>query len=622
MSSQRTIRRNVQKRKQDIFCEILGSAEDVEIEEEDLCESDRESVNLECGEQELELGFISSDSETDRFSELSEEDECIEDITLKKELANWATQHNITGAAVDGLLKILPKYVSNSDLPKSHKTLLKTPLTYNIRQIGGGTYYHFGLETKILQFYDHGLAKLESEIPIMVGFDGLPLSKSSKMQFWPIFARSYLLAMDTPFLIGLYFSETSKPLSVNEYLEDFVEETRKLSSHGFKIGKKLVKIKLLCIIADAPARNFVKQTVGFNGYHGCDRCTVKGQHNGRVVFENINGNLRTDEGFANVAYKKHQTGLSPLAGLGIGLVSDVVLDYMHLICLGVTRKLLYTWKKGTLRYRLGRSMQEQISSRLVNFKSCFPSQFNRKPRSLQDLEHWKATEYRSFLLYTGPVALKGIIAKDKYDHFLLLSLATRIVLSDKVKWYNYAKELFRAFVSQAKDLYSSEFLVYNVHSLIHIADDAMKFGPLDRISAFPFENSMQGLKRMIRTNSRHLQQVIRRTQESELNCLSIRALKCQSSVISSKHTENVFLSKDGNVILVKHVEGSKASIQKFCKKKPFFSVPCDSSKFGILLVSELSSCQTEIDLLEVGRKILLLPLCGEIEQYVCYPLIN
>jgi hypothetical protein len=38
-------------------------------------------------------------------------------------------------------------------------------------------------------------------------------------------------------------------------------------------------------------------------------------------------------------------------------------------------------------------------------------------RLLEDVHHWKAAELRSFLLYSGRAALKGIITEELCDHF-------------------------------------------------------------------------------------------------------------------------------------------------------------------------------------------------------------
>ncbi len=58
-------------------------------------------------------------------------------------------------------------------------------------------------------------------------------------------------------------------------------------------------------------------------------------------------------------------------------------------------------------------------------------------------------------------------------------------------------------------LYEKELVVYNVHGLVHLPDDVKKFGPLDTFSAFPFENFVGQLKRLVREPQGTLQQVVR-----------------------------------------------------------------------------------------------------------------
>lgn len=48
-------------------------------------------------------------------------------------------------------------------------------------------------------------------------------------------------------------------------------------------------------------------------------------------------------------------------------------------------------------------------------------EFNRKLRPFDEFTHWKATEFRTFLLYTGPVALKHILKTEMYENFFYVA---------------------------------------------------------------------------------------------------------------------------------------------------------------------------------------------------------
>ena len=64
--------------------------------------------------------------------------------------------------------------------------------------------------------------------------------------------------------------------------------------------------------------------------------------------------------------------------------------------------------------------------------------------------------------------------------------------------YLFIKEhLLVMFVQHFGDIYGPQMLVYNVHSLIHLARAVRKFGPIDKFSAFPYENYLKSIKNQI-----------------------------------------------------------------------------------------------------------------------------
>ncbi len=274
------------------------------------------------------------------------------------------------------------------------------------------------------------------------------------------------------------------------------------------MAAKEFTLKIDCFICDAPARSFIKKIKGHNGYFGCERCTQEGVYvKNHMTFPEKTTTLRTDDQFSRQEDEDHHRGISPLAR--INMVTMFILDYMHLVCLGVTRKLVRFWMKGDFSCRLGSQAVMAISVRLQKLRQHMQVEFQRKPRTLVDIDRWKVTEFRQFLLYTGPIVLQDILSSSHYRNFMNLSIAMYLMLCPAFSNYycDYADALVKHFLSEFEQLYGADELVYNVHSLTHLADDVRRFGALDGVSAFPFENYMRKLKKACRKPQFVLKQI-------------------------------------------------------------------------------------------------------------------
>lgn len=64
--------------------------------------------------------------------------------------------------------------------------------------------------------------------------------------------------------------------------------------------------------------------------------------------------------------------------------------------------------------------KDAISQKLIALRGKMPSEFARQPRGLHEIDRWKATELRQFLLYTGSVVLKTVLSPRKIQAFLVL----------------------------------------------------------------------------------------------------------------------------------------------------------------------------------------------------------
>jgi hypothetical protein len=213
--------------------------------------------------------------------------------------------------------------------PSDSRKLLKTPRQINVIEVSGGQLYHFGIPKYITEVLTHGFKPLdfsklhstlnpERLITLKIGIDGIPISKSSNVQFWPILGSVDQAMMKNVFIISLFFGST-KPTNVTEILNPFISEMKLLESQGITINNNNFDVRISCIIADAPARSFIKSIKNHNAYYGCERCCQKGKWKKRVIYPNKTCELYTDDTFLNQLYPNHHDGALPLTELKIGI---------------------------------------------------------------------------------------------------------------------------------------------------------------------------------------------------------------------------------------------------------------------------------------------------------------
>ncbi|CAG4942683.1 unnamed protein product [Parnassius apollo] len=73
-----------------------------------------------------------------------------------------------------------------------------------------------------------------------------------------------------------------------------------------------------------------------------------------------------------------------------------------------------------------------------------------------------------------------------------------------------AETMLKHFVDNYGKFYGQEYITSNVHNLIHVVDEVKRFGTLQSFNAYPFENKLSSIKRMIRKGNQPLQQIANR----------------------------------------------------------------------------------------------------------------
>ncbi|KAL7286214.1 hypothetical protein TKK_0019510 [Trichogramma kaykai] len=310
-------------------------------------------------------------------------------------------------------LEVLPHYVINDMLdflrkntdvpfPKDSRTLLHTPRFTNIIKIDNGLYCHYGLKRAVLSFiYKINKWKkiIYHHLKLIVNIDGAPLAKNSEKGLWIISVSEEMLKIVES--VGIYHGP-NKPSNSNDLIKAFVDEMKDIVEKGIIIEDKKYTIDFHALVCDAPAKAYILKIKYHTGFWSCSKCKIKGKYIEKLCFPGKKDVLRTDEGFREKKYQDdglndgYQQGETLLLNIpGFGLVKNVPLDYMHLICLGVMLKLIKLW----LKCRLSNFQRQQITSKLTIMRDHMPSDFSRKPRSFINAKRvWKAHEFRQFLL--------------------------------------------------------------------------------------------------------------------------------------------------------------------------------------------------------------------------------
>ena len=323
-------------------------------------------------------------------------------------LRSWALLHNVSHISLRELLKLLQ--ILNLSLPNDPRSVLHTPsnLQHGIIDVPPGKYWHFGL-VRAINLVLEKTSDYPPELHIDISIDGIPISKSSKGQFWPILCSIHCFETQ-PLVIGVYYG-MSKPSSVNSFLAKFLEEAE-ANQVIYKESRKIA-LKIRNFICDAPARSYLKGIKAHNGYFSCERCNEEGDYNNsthQMCFPNVSRTIRTNATFREKCHEDHHTHQSSIEKLPIDMINNFPLDDMHLLCLGVMKKLLLIWiKNRSLKTKLSAKNIEEISSKLISTRVHTSIEFNRVARGLDVISYWKATELRTFLMYLGPMVLKDVV---------------------------------------------------------------------------------------------------------------------------------------------------------------------------------------------------------------------
>lgn len=278
---------------------------------------------------------------------------------------------------------------------------------------------------------------------------------------------------------------------------------------------------------DAPAKCLFQHFCQFNGYYGCPYCLNPGESvqtsvNGHTLTYPFNeGNLETGHGpkrnhketlnFASIATKEtaaqgkevNEKGVKGFSWFmfipNFDIIRGCGIDYMHATLLGVVKMLLQLWLTASYSkepWSVSKKLKE-INCRYMNIMP--PSSITRLPRSLiQHLNHLKASELRTFLLFYSIPCLYGILPDLYFQHYILLVEAIYLLLQDSItpSQIKKANSLLKHFCLKLGVLYGPRYRTFNAHCLLHLTDRVCDLGPLWTHSCFCYEDFNGELRRL------------------------------------------------------------------------------------------------------------------------------
>ncbi|XP_061716895.1 uncharacterized protein LOC133524769 [Cydia pomonella] len=445
----------------------------------------------------------SSDYESDEKEEILSDYN--KNFELRYSMKNWALNYNISHAALNSLLQIVNIRL-NDVLPRDARTLLGTNReNLQITISAPGHYWHNGL-IKCLKRIFENVSCLPNEISLNINIDGLPVFNSSRYQFWPILCTVFEIPNLAPFVVGIYAGD-GKPSDLDSFLKPFVTEMKQLEE-GLILNaahdsneEKIIHVKLRAFICDSPARAMIKGVSNFNSKHGCLKCTVVGEYSHKsntVTFIECHSSKRNNGDFRAKKYGQHHKKDSPLLSLNIDMIEDFpVSDSLHLIDLGLMKRLLIGWRDGNFGKYLTKWNAQNIEKVNSFLKSCImPKEIHRSVRTVDVLAHWKGSEYRCFFYYLSFIILQEVQRAEPYNHFMHLFCAITICSNDSYfHLLRIAEEMLKHFVEQFKTIYGKDYITSNIHNLLHLVDEVKKFGILQNFNAYCFENKLYSIKK-------------------------------------------------------------------------------------------------------------------------------
>ncbi|KAI2797168.1 hypothetical protein BLOT_011146 [Blomia tropicalis] len=467
-------------------------------------------------------------------------------------------------------------YVSLKDWLQHQIPLLYSSLRIKRRNLT--KYYH---DLASSSRYSELVSESNETITLTLTWDGVLYCERTRGSMWPLVAYinelPFQQRINNPMLCALHCGQTkpSSDLMFKPIIDELVTYEKTPLSILINEEEKLFFVKILLVIADAPARSVILNCNQFNAKLGCHCCYVEGKRNTKfnsTVFLptkktgstlNFDDNLRDNVSWREMANSndtskgvKGQCQLMRLSYVDMSIICPP--EVMHSQFLGTTKSLIERWLgKDVLNKQWYKNLsnEEKMEFKILNISmegmltldqrlssTKFPHRVHKSMPKFVNETSLKSLDYE-LILFFGWVCFDGLINEDRFKNFkrfslIISSLSSRHV--SKVSTIRQIKNEIGRFYFEFDQIYRNEEFMFkmNLHFITHLPDMVVNYGPLPIQSAYFTDNTHGVFGKRVKSGTNIAQQKILKCLNSNSIYLIVNEfLNCKKCAMEDSNLE-------------------------------------------------------------------------------------
>ena len=369
-------------------------------------------------------------------------------------------------------------------------------------------------------------------ITFCLNSDGFQINNTSKIEPWPIYLiineldYNLRFSMRYVILVCIYYGKRHPNLS--KLLEISLSNQMDIFKRGIIVNNEIYNLAIIFASLDKPARASLMEMNLHSSILGCMYCftelvTVKIDNRTYKTFpiKDARQLEREDDDFSATAITSELTSRTQYGQKATPFlenftsfkpISGQIIDLMHCVHGGSVKKicyLLFHYDNRNMPFSVYKHI-DKIDKLILQLRP--PTVFIQRLRSLKFMNYFRAHEYRSFILYYGPIVLRQFISENQYQNLVELS---QICFLSSLSFFDeqtiaVLENKIEKFLDGFSKIYGSHYVSINLHEMIHIPKNIRNNGAIFNWSCYGFENFNKILKQTVHGSQKSHLEMIKR----------------------------------------------------------------------------------------------------------------